>query len=106
MILYLNRKKNNILATVEYDPATKRFTVLKGSRVSESISYTQKFRSATTIEKDRTKVVKDGIVVEDISFNSASTAANFVTGSSTNGLIAWKDDKGRTLKEITEEVGK
>jgi len=106
MILYLIRKKNNVSATGEYDPASKRLTVFKGSRVSDSISYTEKFRGAGTIEKNRTKTVKDSVVVEDISFKSASTAANFVTGSSTNGLIAWKDDNGRNLKEITKEVGR
>lgn len=106
MTLYLIRKKNNVSAIGEYDIASKRLTVLKGSRVSDSIAYTEKFRGAGTIEKNRTNVVKDSLVIEDISFKSASTAANFVTGSSTNGLIAWKDDKGRTLKEITEEAGR
>lgn len=106
MILYLIRKKNNVSATGEYDPSTKRLTVLKGSRVSDDIAYTETFRGAGTIEKNRTNTVKNSLVVEDITFKSASTAANFVTGRSTNGLIAWKDENGRTLKEITEEAGK
>ncbi len=106
LTLYLIRKKKNVSAIGEYDLASKRLTVLKGSQVSDSISYTKKFRGTGTIEKNRINVVKDSVVIEDISFMSASTAANFVTGSSTNGLIAWKDDKGRTLKEITEEAGR
>jgi hypothetical protein len=106
MTLYLMRKKNNISATGEYDPATKQLTVLKGSRVSDDISYTEKFRGAGTIERNRAATVKNGLVVEDIAFKSASTAANFVTGSSTNGLIAWKDDEGRRLKEIIVEAEK
>ena len=36
-------------------------------------------------------------------FRSPSTAANFVTGNSTNGLLAWKDENGRTLKEILND---
>lgn len=104
MTLYLIRKKNNISAIGEYDFATKRFTVLKGSRVSDSIAYTDNFRGASTIEKYRANAVVDNLVIEDITFKSASTAANFVTGSSTNGLIAWKDENGRTLKEITGEA--
>ena len=106
MTLYLVRKKNEVSAIGEYDPTNKRLTVLKGSRVSDSIAYTEKFRGAGSIEKYRLSAVKDGIVIADIEFKSASSAANFVTGSSTNGLIAWKDDKGRTLKAITEEAGK
>jgi hypothetical protein len=44
--------------------------------------------------------VKDGKVIKDVCFKSASTAANFVTGSSTNGMLAWKDKDGNNLKEI------
>jgi len=101
MKLYLIGKKNSISATGEYNPTTKQLTVLKGSRVSNFISYTEKFRGTGSIEKNRTNTVKNRLVVKDITFKSASTAANFVTGSSTNGLIAWKDKNGRTLKEIT-----
>lgn len=104
MTLYLVRKKNNVSATGNYNLETKQLVVLKGSRVSDSIAYTDKFRGASTIEKNRVNTVKDNIVVENITFKSASTAANFVTGSSTNGLIAWKDSDGRTLKVIIEEV--
>jgi len=106
MKLYLIRKKNSISATGEYNPTTKQFTVLKGSRVSDFISSGKKFRGAVSIEKNRTNTVKDSLVVEDITFKSASTAANFVTGTSTNGLITWKDENGRTLKEITGDESK
>lgn len=106
MIVYLIRKKNNVSATGKYDPDTKQLTVLKGSRVSDSIAYTEKFRGAVTIEKNRADTVKDSLVVEDITFKSASTAANFVTGSSTNGLTAWKDENGRTLRQIIDETNK
>lgn len=106
MTLYLKRSKSNVSATGKYNPATKQLTVLKGSRVSDSIAYTEKFRGAGTIEKNRVASVKDGVVVKDTIFKSASTAANFVTGGSTNGLVAWKDSNGRPLKEIVEEGSK
>jgi len=106
MTLYLKRNKNNISATGEYNPSTKQFVVLKGSRVSDKIAFTEKFRGAKTIEKNRTDIVRDNIVIKNITFKSSSTAANFVTGSSTNGLIAWKDKEGRTLKEIIGEANK
>lgn len=46
------------------------------------------------------------LLIKDVTFKSASTAANFVTGTSTNGLKVWKDKKGTTLKELisSEEV--
>ena len=36
-------------------------------------------------------------------FKSPSTAANFVTGRSTNGLIAWKNIDKKTIKELINE---
>ena len=36
---------------------------------------------------------------KDAHFTSASTAASFVTGASTNGMTAWKTKGGKTLKE-------
>ena len=96
MKVYLVRERKNINAVGEYDVETKALTVKKGSRVSEDIAYTEKFRGAKTIEKDRAGTVKDHIVTKDISFKSASTAANFVT----NGLVAWKADNGLTIKEV------
>jgi len=42
------------------------------------------------------------LLTQDYIFNSPSTAAGVLLGNSTNGRIAWKDSKGRTLKEIQE----
>lgn len=51
----------------------------------------------------------DGILVEeaghlrltkDVEFTSPSTAAGVLRGGSANGLTLWRDDTGRTLKEI------
>jgi hypothetical protein len=100
MRLYLKRKRTNIEAVVEYDPAKGTFTVLKGSIVSKTVAHTAKFRGADSIEKYRKDTVKNNAVTKDVVFKSASTAANYVTGASTNGLIAWKNEKGTTLKEL------
>lgn len=47
------------------------------------------------------KRIKVGIYTynKDVHFTSVSTAANFVTGASTNGMTAWKTTGGKTLKE-------
>lgn len=98
MLLYIKTK--TAVATGEYQPDEKIFTVKKGSKVSEEISYSATFRGANTVEKYRAQYVREGKVVSDVVFKSPSTAANFVTGRSTNGLAAWRDENGVSLKEL------
>jgi hypothetical protein len=43
------------------------------------------------------------VFTRDVEFSSPSAAAAIVHGGSANGLIAWKDKAGRTLKEIEGE---
>jgi hypothetical protein len=59
----------------------------------------------------RRNLINDGILVakneflvftKDAEFNSPSQAASVIHGGSANGLTAWKDGKGRTLKQIEE----
>lgn len=105
MRLYIKRSKANIDATAEYNPESKDFVVLAGSKVSEKIAYSEKFRGSKSIEKSRLGTVENSLVICDVVFKSASTAANYVCGSSTNGLTAWKDENGTTLKCLIEEMG-
>ncbi len=99
MKVYLRRKRSDeVNAVGEYNIETGELVVLKNSQVSKTIHYTEKFRGASAIEKLHSQYVKDGIVICDAPFKSASTAANFVTGSSTNGLTAWKTETGEKLK--------
>lgn len=104
MKLYLKRKNKSVEAIAEYDVVTKNITILKGSVISEKIAYSNSFRGAKSIENARGNgVVMDRILTKDLTFKSASTAANFVTGASTNGMIAWKNEAGKTLKSILTE---
>ena len=102
MRFYLKRKNDDTNAIGEFDVSSGSFTVLKGSVVSANVSNTGKFRSAYSVEKQRAEYVKDCIVKKDIVFKSSSSAANFVTGTSTNGMIAWKTKDGKTFKEATQ----
>ena len=104
MKLYLTRPRSNIKAVADYDMESKSFVVLKDSIISETIAYSEKFRGAKSIEKSRSGVVDGTRVIENVTFKSASTAANFVTGASTNGLTAWKDENGKALKVILAEM--
>lgn len=97
--LYL-KTKNGANATGEYDPVSKTFLVRKGSIVSPCICMSEKFRGAKSIIKYRELYCENNITKQEVVFKSASTAANFVTGRSTNGLIAWKNRDGKTLKSV------
>lgn len=53
---------------------------------------------------DGTLVEKDGLYVftKDAEFTSPSAAAAVVHGGGANGLTAWKDESGKTLKELED----
>ena len=71
----------------------KNLVVLEGSRISK-----------TTGGNDPKIVSPDCIVLADISFKSASTAAAFVTGNISNGMRVWKLDSGKALGSIIGEI--
>ena len=52
--------------------------------------------------EDNDLVVQDNkyVFTKDVEFSSPSAAAAVVHGGSANGLIAWKDKDGKTLKEL------
>lgn len=73
------------------------FVVLQGSRIAIEDDDT----IPVVLKQQRRKVsVIDGVLQEDVLFSSPSYAAMFVIGKSANGLISWKDETGRSLKEI------
>ncbi len=99
MKLYL-KNRSGVDAKGTYNSEKKEFIVLKGSKISDSISDSPLFRGKNSVIKYRNTYTKNGIVTKDVVFKSASTAANFVTGSSTNGMLAWKNDKNERLKNL------
>lgn len=103
MKVYLTSRSKNLSATAIYDIEKKSFVVLKGSIVSESIAGGS-FRSAKSIAKMREGAVENNKLIKDVEFRSASTAANFITGRSTNGLLAWKDKDGMKLKDLLDSI--
>lgn len=73
------------------------FVVLQGSHIATEDDDT----IPTVLKEQRRKAsVIDGILQEDVLFSSPSYAAMFVIGKSANGLTSWKDEDGRSLKEI------
>jgi len=47
--------------------------------------------------------VKEFVFAENVSFSSPSAAAAAIMGGESNGLILWKNDDGKTLKELLTE---
>jgi hypothetical protein len=86
------------------------FVVLKGSEaVLEERLSTQKYQYAANL---RTVLRSDAVVEEknnrivflaDYEFSSPSAAAAVIHGGQANGLTAWKDSKGMSLKQKEEK---
>ena len=102
MKLYL-KTKSGADAVGEYDPVTKTMVVRKGSIVAPDVHTDGKFRSANSVIKYREQYCDGLKTKQDVVFKSASTAANFVTGRSTNGLIKWKNSDGVILRSLLSE---
>ncbi len=90
-----------LLAEATYQ--SKKLTILKGSQGKIEIS-----SSFPKTQIDiRDELVSSGTLVEqgnafvfsrDYICNSPSQASNLITGTSSNGLITWKDKIGKTLQ--------
>ena len=102
MELYL-KTKAGANAVGEYDLITKTMVVRKGSIVAPGVHTDGKFRSANSVIKYREQYCDGLKVKQDVMFKSASTAANFVTVRSTNGLVKWKNSDGVILKSLLSE---
>lgn len=100
------KRRDGITAEGEYDPKTKQLTVFKGSMIHEEISSSPSFRGTKAIEKLRAGSVKNGRLTRDVVCLSASTAANLITGSSTNGFRLWRTEKGVLLKDLDKKQPK
>jgi len=93
--IIMKKDRIGVEAYARYDTETKETVVLKGSLLSEDITQAKTFRGAKSIIKFR-----DGVVGEDVTFKSSSTAGNFVTGRSTDGPGSWKTLDGKRLKDM------
>ena len=86
------------------------FVVFKGSHAVAAHRPTAP-QYAPFVVSTRDTFVKDGtlkkegdrlVFTRDVEFSSPSAAAAVVHGGTANGLTAWKDKAGRTLKEIED----
>ncbi|MCB9869690.1 MAG: GIY-YIG nuclease family protein [Planctomycetes bacterium] len=83
------------------------FVVVSGSNAAGETSpsmhdYLQRLRQDLIDQQVLVSAGSDLVFSQDYTFNSPSTAAGIIGGHSANGRVAWKDDRGRTLKELQE----
>ena len=99
-ILFLKRKSRKSGKVIEATchQTEEGFVVKKGSTIETIDSNT----IPPGIKKARKNAVidKNGILQENTLFLSPSYAAAFVIGGNVNGLTAWKNQEGKTLKDI------
>ena len=105
--LYLKRKtkKSNKVIEATCEQTTEGFVVLEGSQVeimdSPSLPASLKEMRQNLIAS---QVIQDGVLKEKQLFSSPSYAAAFLLGMQTNGRTDWKNQDGRTLKELEELI--
>ena len=105
--LYLKRKtkKSNKIIEATCERTTEGFVVLEGSQVeimdSPNLPASLKEMRQNLIAS---RVIQDGVLKEKQLFSSPSYAAAFLLGMQTNGRTDWKDQDGRTLKELEELI--
>ena len=91
--------------------AAEGFIVYEGSTAAanEVASLHEYIRKVRANLRASGVLVMDGAhlkLVQDYTFSSPSTAAATLLGRSANGRTAWKDAKGRSLREIQEAAAK
>ncbi len=79
-------------------------TAVLAIRPSAQTQYPNTVATRQRLIQEQTLVEKGGryVFIKDVEFSSPSAAAAVVHGGSANGLTAWKDESGRSLKEIEE----
>ncbi|NIZ19065.1 DUF4357 domain-containing protein [Entomospira culicis] len=103
-LFYLKSDTLGYNATGIYHPNTGEFTVLKGSQIrQDEMPGLSRDGKRVSLPQERKKLFDEfpnGILLRDFRYKKPSTAAQIVAGRSISGLDAWKDQAGKTLKEI------
>ena len=105
--LYLKRKtkKSNKVIEATCERTTEGFVVLEGSQVEIKDSpYLPASLKEIRQNLIASRVIQDGVLKEKQLFSSPSYAAAFLLGMQTNGRTDWKNQDGRTLKELEELI--
>ena len=93
-----NSRKSGQVIKANCQQTVEGFVVLKGSNIELIDSKT--IPPGIKEARQKAKIDEDGVLQEDVLFKSPSYAASFVIGGNANGLIIWKTDDGKTLKDM------
>ncbi len=100
--IFLTAKNGDYDAKGVYEDG--KITVLPGSTIRlDFANHIRGGNKALSFRENPEYVDAKGLVLKGCQFTSASTAAQFVTGRSTNGLEAWKIEKKVNLKQWLEQ---
>ncbi len=78
------------------------FVVIKGSQSSITFkkASSKSLKRKWEFLREANIVNSDGVFIKDYLFSSPSTAAAMILGRNANGLIEWKNQNKKTLKEV------
>lgn len=79
-------------------------TAVLAVRPSAESQYPNTIALRSRLIQDKTLVEQDGVYVftKDVEFSSPSAAAAVIHGGSANGLTAWEDTNGKSLKDLED----
>ena len=92
-------KKINFTTDATAKQNSEGFVVLKGSKIAPSSDGDINISPGNSKKRKECKI-ENNVLQEDVLFNSPSSAAEFVTGKSSNGWISWKTKDGKTLRDL------
>ncbi len=95
-LLYMKHKT----ATATCRKTKDGFILQKGSKICLECTPSCPTNTRLMREYYQSRIGEDGTLLSDICMSSASTAAQFVAGSSQNGRDAWRTKDGKKLKEL------
>lgn len=81
-----------------------KVTVKKGSRIN--IRFGKGFKPSNAVKEmldDHTLYDEEGVLLRDVQFETLSTAASFVAGRTSNGMITWKTNDGKYVRETLKK---
>lgn len=102
--VFIKTRSNLAFAEALYNGET--ITVLPGGKISPDFAeHIQGGKKALSFRNNSVYVDEDRNIIQECVFHSPSTAAQFVTGRSTNGYEAWKVERKKTLGRYLSEKG-
>lgn len=96
--IFMISKKGYYSAYGIYDDG--KVIVLKGSKIREKNLNFNRMSLLENYRNDKTIVDEKNVLKRDVTFNSPSTAAQFVSDSCRNGLLYWRNKENVKLKDI------